>query len=85
MPHLLQRSSGQKSTNGELDIFGSLRREMGGLFEDIIQGFGHLIEPDFFFGLPTKIDVSESDDALTVPKPAEAKAQVKKIEVKSAF
>ncbi|MEN6543488.1 Hsp20/alpha crystallin family protein [Parvibaculum sp.] len=66
MPRLLQRFPGHKSTNGELDVFGRLRREMDRLFEDFTQGFGHLTEPDLSFGLPTKVDVSESDDALTV-------------------
>ena len=66
MPRLLQRFPGHKSLVGESDLFGSLRREMDRLFEDFTQGFGPASEGGASFGMPTKVDASETGDALTV-------------------
>lgn len=61
----LQKFPHRKSGNGDLDIFQSLRREMDRLFEEFSNGFAlHEVSPSF--GMSTKLDVAESDDALTV-------------------
>jgi HSP20 family protein len=66
MPRLLQRFPGHKSLVGESVLFGSLRREMDRLFEDFTQGFGPASEGGASFGMPTKVVVSETGEALTV-------------------
>jgi HSP20 family protein len=60
----LQKFPHRKS-GGELDIFHNLRQEMDRLFEDFSSGFA-LRDVGPSFGISTKLDVAESDDAFTV-------------------
>lgn len=62
----LQKSLSRKMGNGEPDIFRSLRREMDHLFDDFARGVGLQPEGGNYFGLATKLDVTETDDALSV-------------------
>lgn len=60
----LQKFPHRRSGNGDLDIFHSLRHEMDRLFEEFSGGFT-LSGMSPSFGISTKLDVTESDDALT--------------------
>lgn len=66
MPWSLQKSPRHKSGNGDIDIFRGLRNEMDRLFDDFSHGFGLSADAGLSFGISTKLDVSETDDALTV-------------------
>mgnify|MGYP005812607549 CR=1 FL=1 len=61
----LQKLPHRKSAHGNLDIFQNLRREMDQLFEDFSNGFPFR-DADTSIGISTRMDVAETDDALTV-------------------
>lgn len=62
----MQKSLSRKSGNGEFEIFRGLRREMDHLFDDFARGVGLHADIGSYLSHSTKIDVTETDDALSV-------------------
>lgn len=60
----LQRLS--RAGSGEVDVFHRLRSDVERLLEDFSHGFGWQMEPPVFGRLATHLDMTETDDGLTV-------------------
>lgn len=63
----LQRFTREHGTgNGEVDIFRRLRGDVERLFDDFSHGLGWHLDPSIFGTLSPHLDVTESDDGMTV-------------------
>ncbi|MDO8840495.1 MAG: Hsp20/alpha crystallin family protein [Parvibaculum sp.] len=62
-----QRFMRERETgNGEMDIFRRLRGDVERLFDDFSRGFGWHPDPSIFGTLSPHLDVTESDDGVTM-------------------
>ena len=63
----LQRLSRDRAAgSGEVDVLHRLRSDVERLFDDFSRGFGWHLEPSIFGSISPNLDMTETDDGLTL-------------------